>query len=139
MIKTFEQRHSLGGIARPCLGGGGGSSSSSSNQTTTNTDSRIVGGDASSNLSINGSSGNVINMTDNGAVNGALDLAKTSLTTSQTVASAAMGTTEKTFEGALGAVNDAYSTARAGDQKIVAIIGMAVVGLAAAALVIKGK
>jgi hypothetical protein len=122
------------------FGGGGGSSSSSSSQTTNNTDARVVGGNGSTNLSLVGNTGPVaISTTDQGAVAGAMDLARTSLVTSQTVATAAMGTSEKTFKGALDSVTDAYETAKAGDQKIVAIAGMAVVGLAAAAIVFKSK
>jgi hypothetical protein len=138
-IKLFLQMFKPGGFFAPGLGGGGGSTTSTSEQTTNNTDARIVGGENSTNASVNNSSGNTITITDSGAVAGALDLARTSLTTSQTVASAAMGTTEKTFEGALDAVSDAYETAKAGDQKIVAIAGMAVVGLAAAALLLRSK
>lgn len=121
-------------------GGGGGSSSSSSSQTTNNTDARVVGGDNSQNFSAVGNdlTNSTINLTDHGAVAGALDLAKTSLTTNQTVATAAMGTTKEVFQGALNSVEDAYATAKAGDQKIVAIAGMAVVGLAAATLLKKG-
>ena len=122
-------------------GGGGGSSSSSTTNNTYNTDARVAGGDDSTNVSINGNSNTPINLTnistDNGAVAGALDLARTSITSSQTVASASMGTTKATFESALDGVTDAYSTAKAGDQKIVAIAGMAVVGLAAAAIIMR--
>lgn len=68
-IKTFEQRHSLGGIACPCLGGGGGSSSSSTstNTVTNNTDKRVVADGGSTVASIDGN-GNSLTLTDSGAV-----------------------------------------------------------------------
>lgn len=73
MIKTFEQRHSLGGIACPMGGGGGGSSSSSQSTTTTtnNTDKRVVADGGASVASIDGS-GNSVVMTDQGATKAAL-------------------------------------------------------------------
>lgn len=123
-----------------CGGGGGGSSSSSSSQTTNNTDARVVGGDNSQNFSLVGNElkDSTITLTDHGAVDKAVDLAKTSLQTSKTVADAAMGTTKEVFSQALESVEGAYETAKAGDQKIVAIAGMAVVGLAAATLLKRG-
>lgn len=129
-------RSKLGG-GRILGGGGGGSSSSESSNQTTNTDSRVVSGDNSNILNATGNtiSGSTINVTDQGAVAGAIDLAKTSVNSNVTVTQAALGTTKEVFADALEGVQDAYSTAKAGDQKIVSIAGLAVIGIAAAALI----
>jgi hypothetical protein len=129
-------RSKLGG-GRILGGGGGGSSSSESTNQTTNTDSRVVSGDNSNILNATGNEINnsTINVTDHGAVAGAIDLAKTSVNSNVTVTQAALGTTKEVFADALEGVQDAYSTAKAGDQKIVSIAGLAVIGIAAAALI----
>lgn len=131
-------RSKVGG-GRILGGGGGGSSSSESKSETNNIDARVVAGDSASITSAVGNTltNSSITVTDNGAVSGALDLAKTALTTNQTVSTAAMGTTKEVFADALEGVQDAYATAKAGDQKIVSIAGLAVIGIAAAALLAK--
>lgn len=110
-------------------GGGGGSSSSSSDQTTQNTDMRVVGGDGSSNVSAQNST---VTMIDGGAVSGAFGFAKEVSAQAFNFASASQIDTQKTVSDAMGRVADAYSTAKAGEQKIFAGAALAVVGVVAA-------
>lgn len=77
-----------------------GSSKSSSTQTTTSIDGRVVGGDSSTNLSLNGNSGPVqITTTDAGAVHDSLQLALAGVeganATAQGVASGALSAVQQ--------------------------------------------
>jgi hypothetical protein len=128
MIPSFEQRHSPGGIAKPCFGV---SSSAASSSTTNNTDARVVGGEGSTNISAANSQ---ITVTDGGAVAAGIGLAAKALDVNAN-SGAAM------FEGALKTVDQAgerlalaYQSGQAGDQTSLKYAGFAVVGLAAVML-----
>lgn len=97
MIRTFEQRHSLGGIACPMGGGGGGSSSSAQNTSTTtnNTDKRMVldggsvgfstdGGGASFQSTSNTTSNTNIQTIDSSSIAAGRDIALTSISNNST-------------------------------------------------------
>lgn len=138
MIKTFEQRHALGGIARPCFGG---DSSSATTNTTENRDMRVVGGDQSVNVSANDST---VTLTDHGAVKAGLDLGSKALDTVSDTTRAAMNSSGDMFQGALDAVQAsnerlalAYQSGQAGDQTTLKYAGFIVVGLAAVMLFAK--
>lgn len=107
------------------------SSSSASTQatTTTNTDARVVGGDSSTNIS---AAGSTINMTDSGAVHAAFGFAEHVSKDAFDMVSAAQINTANTAKNAMEKVTDAYSTAKAGEQKIFAGAALAVVGVVAA-------
>lgn len=119
---------------------GGGSSSDNSQKSTTETqDNSIVAAPDSTSLSLNRSSVNDINImtTDHGAVDGAFSFAKQVSANSTTLVQHALGSVQEseatalqavqdTNKKALATVADAYTTAKAGEQKI--LVG-AVVGL----------
>ena len=137
MIRTFEQRHALGGIACPCFGGG---SSSASSSTTNNTDMRVVGGADSVNLSAQNSDVSII-ATDHGAVEAGMQLGSQAITASTKTATAAMDAGSNMFEGALNAVSSAndklalaYQSGQQPEQTALKYAGFAVVGLAAVML-----
>jgi hypothetical protein len=154
MIRSFEQRHSLGGIARPCLGGDNDAS-----QTTQQTDRRSTAGQGGASV---GGDGNtvMVSSTDFDAVKQGAELgragiaAATSAATSaaasaaearaafsaalnkttsfsQSVVDASLKNTRATFSESIQAIDKAYTTAKAGDQRIVSMVALAVVGLAA--------
>lgn len=112
-------------------GGGGGSSSSQANTTNTtqNTDMRVVGGNNSTNVSAQNST---VNVTDAGAVASAFGFANTVTQNAFDFAHASQIDTSKTVADALGQVQAAYSTAKAGEQKIFAGAALAIVGVVAA-------
>lgn len=113
-------------------GGGGSSSSSASTATTTNqTDMRVVGGNDSVNVSAQSSTVN-LTTTDRGAVAGAFGFARDVSAQAFNFASASQIDTSKTVTDAMGKVADAYSTAKAGEQKIFAGAALAIVGVVAA-------
>ena len=140
MIRTFEQRHSAGGIARPCLGGSSSSSSAQSTTTTTNNvDKRAVADSGSTIATVDGN-GNTVTMTDNGAVNAALNANSTNLDhllatadhllTQQQSAIQTSADLTRTLAGtAAGAYSDAANQASGNKQLILAAI--AVVGVVA--------
>lgn len=111
--------------------GGGGSSSSASTQATTNTDARVVGGDNSANVSA-AHSNVTINTTDAGAVHDAFGFAAHVSDGAFDMASASQVQTTQATQSAMAQVADAYSTAKAGEQKIFAGAALAVVGVVAA-------
>lgn len=114
-------------------GGGGGSSSSSSDTstTTTNTDMRVVGGADSVNVSAQNSTLS-LTTTDRGAVSGAFGFAREVSAQAFDFATASQVDTSKTVTDAMGQVAEAYSTAKAGEQKIFAGAALAIVGVVAA-------
>jgi len=112
-------------------GGGGNSSSSAS---TTNIDQRVVGGDGSTNISLQ--SGNTVTLTDGGSVQasfgfardalkGAFDFATGSATKSQQVLASALEGVAKSSEN----VADAYKTSKAGEQKVLVAVGVLIAGV----------
>lgn len=117
-------------------GGGGGSSSSQSTQSTatTNQDMRVVGGNESTNVSAMNST---VTVSDAGAINSAFGFAHDVARDAFEMASASQINTSKTVADALGQVEKAYSTAKAGEQKIFAGAALAVVGVVAA-IALKG-
>ena len=121
------------------MGGGGGSSSSSSSTATTtqNSDMRVVGGNDSVNLSAQDSTVSLVT-TDRGAVNAAFGFADFVSAQAFDFAHAAQIDTSKTVTGAMEKVADAYSTAKAGEQKIFAGAALAVVGVVAAIAMKRG-
>lgn len=120
----------------------GFSSSKASTQNKTEvTDSRVVGGDNSVNLSANDSTVSVI-ATDHGAVSGGLELGSMAITAATQSAAQVGASSASMFEGALGAVSDAnerlalaYQSGNAGEQTQLKYAGFVVVGLAALAFV----
>lgn len=109
-------------------------SSSTSTQATSNTDARVVGGDGSVNISSTGS----ITMTDAAAVHEAFGFAESVAADAFDMASASQIETGKTVKDALGQVSSAYSTAKAGEQKIFAGAALAIVGVVAVIAFKKG-
>lgn len=104
------------------------SSNSSSNTTTQQTDARVVGGDKSTNISTSNSTVNVI---DAGAVQSAFGFAEGVSAQAFDFAHASQIDTSKTVKEAMQEVADAYSEAKAGEQKIFAGAALAVVGVVA--------
>lgn len=118
-------------------------SSSKRTTSTTNlneiTDSRVVGGDGSVNLSANDSTV-ALTMTDYGAVAGGLDLGSQAITAATQMAANTNAAGGDMFAGALEAVSNAndklataYQSGQAGEQTQLKYAGFAVVGLAALA------
>lgn len=114
-------------------GGGGGSSSSDASTTTNNTDMRVVGGNNSTNTSAHVGNGSAVtvNTVDAGAVAASFGFAKDVSAQAFNFASASQIDTSKTVASAMGQVAEAYSTAKAGEQKIFAGAALAVVGVVA--------
>lgn len=104
------------------------SSSAASSQATTNQDMRVVGGDGSSNVSATNST---ITMTDNGAVHAAFGFAEHAMNDAIESSTASAISTANTAKEAMDRVADAYSTAKAGEQKIFAGAALAIVGTVA--------
>lgn len=138
MITTFEQRHAPGGRLCPAFDG---SSSASSSSTTNNTDSRVVGGAQSVNVSANNSDNLHIIATDHGAVSAGMQLGTAAIAAATTSTKNALSTSADMYQGALGAVSSAneklalaYQSGQAGDQTSLKYVGFIVVGLAAVTL-----
>jgi hypothetical protein len=140
---SFEQRRAL-----PCdrshrhyFGG-----SSSSEQKTTNVDARVVGGDASSNVSASGNAGSVqVISTDHGAVDGALKLALAGVEGANQIAGETIASQGGLLTGALKMAGDqqqGFTTAleniKTADVRTLVITGVVVVGLTAV-MVLKNK
>ena len=133
--------------------GGGSSSDSSQKSSTETTDNSIVGAPDSSNASLSHSDGNVINITDNGAVNDSFQAIQQVTSGATTLMSQALGTVSENSTAAVNAVNqseanalnavnaantsalsavsDAYSTAKAGEQKVLVAAALAILGIVA--------
>lgn len=116
----------------------GGKSSSSSNPVTM--ESSVVGGDESTNVSqiVNGS-GNTI--TDHGAVNAAVELAKQGIVSVSEQSRAVTAAAGDMLSGTLGVVGaqqkqftETLEKVKTSDVRILAGVGVVVVGLAAVAL-----
>lgn len=118
-----------------------GSSKSNNSQTTTSIDGRVVGGDQSSNFSLNGNTGPVnITTTDAGAVHDSIALALAGVEGANKNAADATAANASILTGALGAVQQgqeqftsAIEQIKTGDKttKFV-VIGFAVVAVAIA-------
>lgn len=141
-MNAYQEKRRCMGHHRP----GFSSSKSATSSTTTVTDSRVVGGDGSSNLSLNHSAGATVIATDHGAVAGGLELAGQAITENTKLAANLSATGASMFEGALDAVSDsserlalAYQSGQAGDQVGLKYAGFVVVGLAALAFVASRK
>lgn len=114
------------------------SSSKRTANTTNNTeitDSRVVGGDASINLSANDSTVR-LSMTDHGAVTGGLALGGEAITAAVKLADNTNATAGNMFAGALDAIENAndrlslaYQSGQAGEQVGLKYAGFIVVGL----------
>lgn len=119
-------------------------SSSKSSNPVTNTDARVVGGDSSSNLSLNasGNRGAVnVTVTDAGAVSKSLDLAMKGIEGAQATASAAVADSGELLRGVLATQGeqqqqfaDALENIKTSDVRVLIFAGLAVVGLAAVQL-----
>lgn len=130
------------------LFGGGNSSSSTTNLQETQ-DNRIAAAQNSSNLqNSRGIIGGDVNMLDGGAINSAFDFAQkisdgaanemaASLGASQDTMMTAMDAVRKAYAGANENLSEAYQTAKAGDQKIMAMGALVV--LAIVAVKVMGK
>ncbi len=112
-------------------------SSSQANQSSTTVDKRIAGGDGSINLSGDGST---ITVTDAGAVNAAFGFARDTArdafdfaTGSATRSNQIVGEALEGVAKAVDEVGDAYSEAKAGEQKVLVGMGLVVVGVVAVA------
>lgn len=108
-------------------------SESSSDQITNQTDKRISGRDGAQ---VSGDGNTVlVQASDYGAVQAGTELARNALTMNTAIAALSIDTvaadTQKTFSQALAGLGKAYETAKAGDQRIVSMVGLAVIGLAA--------
>lgn len=104
------------------------SSSSASSQATTNQDMRVVGGDSSSNVSATNST---VNVTDQGAIHAAFGFAEHAMNEAIESSTASAISTANTAKEAMTKISDAYSTAKAGEQKIFAGAALAIVGTVA--------
>lgn len=129
----------------------GGDSSSTSASTTNNIDQRATGGNGSQNVSASG--GATVNVTDAGAISQAFGFADSALKGAYTDVAASRSNTASTAGAAIAAVQntsqqatqaitdafskssaqvaDAYSTAKAGENKILVAAGLVVVGIVA--------
>jgi hypothetical protein len=112
----------------------GGDSSSDSSQTTNQYDQRATAGQQG--LAVSGSN-NVVtnNTTDFGSVQAGTELARRAIAAAVLSAEDSAANTRAAFGGALDAVSKAYETSKAGDQRIVSMVGLAVVGIAAIVMV----
>ena len=126
----------------PLYFGGGSSSSADQSTSTETTDNSTVAAPNSTSASLNHSSGNTINITDNGAVGMAFDAVKQisqgaftansqALSTVTENSSAAIQQVAAADHNALAAVSDAYSTAKAGEQKVLVAAALAILGIVA--------
>lgn len=129
---------------------GGGNSSSSTSNTQETQDNRISSAENSSNLQnsrgvINGD----VNMLDGGAVNSAFNFAQTiadgaakehvaSIGANQETMLTAMQAVRTAYQGANDNLADAYQTAKAGDQKIMATAAIIILGIVAVKVLGKG-
>lgn len=109
------------GPQRYCCIGGSSSSSSSADTTTQNYDLRVVGGNNSTNVSANNSQ---VTLVDAGAVQQAFGFSRDAF-------NAAVGG----LASSVGAIQDAYSTAKAGEQKVLVAGGLIIMGIVAVAAV----
>lgn len=128
-----------------CLSFGGSSSSrAETSSSTENRDMRVVGGDASQNISANDSTVSVI-ATDHGAVAAGMQLGTLAIKDTTSAATTmfqdalrSATDTQKTAVGAISAANErlalAYQSGQAGDQTSLKYAGFVVVGLAAVML-----
>jgi hypothetical protein len=115
----------------------GGDSESVSNPITKNTDARVVGGENSSNASVNDNQGVVsITTTDHGAVDGSLRLALAGVEGANKLATQTVAANGSLLSGALkmaGDQNQAFTSAveniKTSDVRVLVIAGLAVVGL----------
>jgi hypothetical protein len=127
MIPSFENRHSLGGIACPMLGGGGGSSSSSTS--TTNTDKRLAVGDGGAGISGDNSQ-IVINSTDGEIVDRALQSVDSQAALSGDYFSKLLDVSKELVTSTQASVAGAYTQATTDakgsiDNKTIIILGVA--------------
>ncbi|WP_454774889.1 hypothetical protein [Janthinobacterium tructae] len=120
-------------------------SDSSQTQTQESQDNRITGGTGSVNLSTSRSSvGGDINIstTDFGSVDrsftfaeqiakGAANAAAASAASVQAMATDAMSSVKAAYGDSSDTLADAYKTAKAGEQKVMVAVGMAIVGVVA--------
>lgn len=147
MIQSFEQRHAPGHRLCPAFGGDSSSSAATTNNTETR-DMRVVGGDASANVSANDSNVTVFS-TDHGSIAAGLQLGTQAIDAStkntakvldvgQNMFAGALNNAASANQAALGAVSSAnerlalaYQSGQAGDQTSLKYAGFIVVGLAA--------
>ncbi len=115
------------------MGGGGGSSSSTQQQTTQNTDMRVVGGDSSTNVSAQ--AGANVTVTDTGTVHAAFGFANDVMKGAYDTVAQISSSTAQIVQQSEAAVADAYSTAKAGEQKVLVGAALAIVGVVAFAAV----
>lgn len=111
-----------------------GSSKSSSTQTTTSIDGRVVGGDSSTNLSLNGNTGPVsITTTDAGAIHDSLALALAGVEGANATAAAATSSAISAVQQGQAQFTSAIEQIKTGDKTTkVVVIGavVAAVGIA---------
>lgn len=120
----------------------GGDSESNSAQTTKNTDARVVGGDSSSNASVNDNQGTVsIMTTDHGAVSGSLQLALKGIEGAQQTTQQAIASTGGLLENALQQsgqqaqqFTETIKDIKTSDVRVLVVAGLAVVGIGAFAM-----
>ena len=113
---------------------GGGDSNSEANQTSNQYDQRATA--TGSGAAVSGSNNVVTNTsTDMGAVTAGIDLARRALAVGVLSAEESAAQTRQVFNSALTEVGKAYETAKAGDQRIVSMVGLAVFGIALAVTV----
>jgi hypothetical protein len=111
------------------------SSSSSQSSATTTKDMRVAGGNSSTNISADNSS---ITVSDAGAIHDAFGFAaQVSANAFAGVAQADSATADQVKQ-ALASVQQAWSDAKQGEQKILVAMGVIVVGLVATAAIKKG-
>ncbi len=129
------------------MGGGSSSSASASNTTTNNTDARVVAGEGAIAFSnVGGGSVSVsVQTIDAGAVNQSFDFARDISSGAAKSVSEALQTNADIAAGAAKTVNQAFSEvanawadAKAGENKILVGVGMAVVAVVALSAV-RGK
>lgn len=109
------------GPRRYCSIGGSSSSSSTANTTTQNYDLRVAGGNNSTNVS---ASNSTVTLTDRGAVASAFGFSRDAF-------NSAVGGFAKSVEQ----IQEAYSTAKAGEQKVLVAGGLIIMGIVAVAAV----
>ena len=129
---------------------GGGNSSATTTNTQETQDNRIASAENSSNLQnsrgvINGD----VNMLDGGAINSAFDFANrvaqgaadetvASIGANQATIKTAMEAVQTAYQGENASLADAYRTAKAGEQKIMATAAIVILGIVAVKVLGKG-
>lgn len=123
-------------------GGGAGNSSSNTTTNTTSTDMSVIGGNASTNQTLQlggvGGTGNAITLTDQGAVQGGLKLALAGIEGAYSTATQSRASSDSLLAGALSMVGtqqkqftDTIEKVKTSDVRVMIVAGLALVAVVA--------